>query len=87
MNGKCSLVMFEFETIEWMNELLGQVGKMLINMTMMVKKDKRNKRSNDTEMMSEQILKGNEVKKVKNMAVTVKDLSIKTWWRSLVTYR
>ena len=38
---------------------------MLINMTMMVKKDKRNKRSNDTEMMSEQILKGNEVKKVK----------------------
>ena len=46
-----------------MDERLGEVGKMLINMTMMVKKDKRNKRSNDTEMMPEQILKGNEVKR------------------------
>ena len=32
-------------------------------------------------------LKGERSQKVKNMAVTVKDLSIKTWWRSLVTYR
>ena len=72
---------------DWMDERLGEVGKMLINMTMMVKKrqTQQTKQRHRNDVRAN--LKGERSQKVKNMAVTVKDLSIKTWWRSLVTYR
>ena len=76
--------MFEFETNE--------SGEMVDWEDIDDEKDKRNKRSNDTEKNDVRTkIKGNEVVVKKNkfdkkMAVTVKDLSIKTWWRSLVTF-
>ena len=73
--------MFEFETIE----MIGEIGKMLVDMMMVKRQTQQTKQRHRNDVRIK--IKGNEVvKKSKKMAVTVKDLSIKTWWRSLVTF-